>query len=80
MSKKTLIDVCSACEKAEIKILVIPLVDNSSIDKLNSTSKGEIIEFFREGKKYQWQNNLDLKFKNLIESGCKKEMKELGYL
>ncbi len=42
--------------------------------------KGEIIEFFREGKKYQWQNNLDLKYKSLIESNCKKEMKELGYL
>ena len=47
MSKKTLINVCSACEKAEIKILVIPLVDNSSIDKLNSTSKREIVEFFQ---------------------------------
>ena len=42
--------------------------------------KGELIQFFREGKINQWQKNLDPKFISLIESSCKKEMEQLGYL
>ena len=42
--------------------------------------KGELIQFFREGKINQWQKNLDSKYISLIESNCKKEMEQLGYL
>jgi len=42
--------------------------------------KGNKINFFREGRSKQWQYNLDLKTRNLIENVCENEMKELGYL
>tara|TARA_B100001057_G_scaffold102171_1_gene99354 strand:- start:518 stop:1354 length:837 start_codon:yes stop_codon:yes gene_type:complete len=45
-----------------------------------TNKKGELIKFFREGKVNQWENNLDSKIKNSIETACQKEMKELGYL
>ena len=45
-----------------------------------TNQKGELIKFFREGKVKQWENNLDPKIKNSIETACQKEMKELGYL
>lgn len=41
---------------------------------------GKKIPFFRKGKSNDWKNNLDIKIKDLIESKCKKEMIELGYL
>ncbi len=42
--------------------------------------KGDKITFFREGKSRQWENKLDSKIRNEIETICKNEMKELGYL
>ena len=41
---------------------------------------GKKIPFFRKGKSNDWKNTLDIKIKDLIESKCKKEMVELGYL
>ena len=43
-------------------------------------NKGNKITFFREGRSNQWQNSLDFKIRNSIETFCENEMKELGYL
>ena len=49
-------------------------------NEAKKNKKGELIQFFREGKINQWQKNLDSKYISLIESNCKKEMEQLGYL
>ena len=49
-------------------------------NEAKKNKKGELIQFFREGEINQWPKNLDSKVKSLIESECKKEMKELDYL
>ena len=43
-------------------------------------NKGNKITFFREGRSNQWQNSLDFKIRNSIETVCENEMKELDYL
>ena len=42
--------------------------------------KGNKINFFRVGRSEQWPNSLDLDIRKSIETVCKNEMKELGYL
>ena len=56
------------------------LEKTKGFDEAKTDDKGNKINFFREGKSNNWEKKLDIKVKDLIESKCQKEMKELGYL
>ena len=56
------------------------LEEKKGFDEAKTDDKGNKIKFFREGKSNIWEKKLDIKIKDLIESKCQKEMKELGYL
>lgn len=79
--------------KFEINIdKVKKVIETTSFERLKKLEKkqgfseakkdkmGNIIPFFREGKKEQWKKSINIEIKSKIELICEKEMKELGYL